>query len=66
LCILYHAFTSCIGKKQGNFDHVFKPLANNHLDKDIVGGHDVEDQMFEDDEEVGLIIKHGHNDLFLK
>ncbi len=53
-------------RNKGIFDHAFKPLANDHLDKDIVGGHDVEDQMFEDDEEVGLIIKHGHNDLFLK
>jgi hypothetical protein len=39
-------------------------LANDHLDKDIVGGHDVDDQIFEDDEEVCLIIKHGHHDLF--
>ncbi len=53
-------------KNKGIFDHVFKPLANDHLYKDIVGGHDVEDQMFKDDEEVGLIIKHGHHDLFLK
>ncbi len=53
-------------RNKGIFYHAFKPLANDHLDKDIVGGHDVEDQMFEDDEEVGLIIKHGHHDLFLK
>jgi hypothetical protein len=53
-------------KTKGIFDHVFKPLANDHLDKDIVGGHDVDDQIFEDDEEVCLIIKHGHHDLFKK
>jgi len=51
-------------RNKGIFDHVFKSLANDRLD--IVGGYDVDDQMFEDDEKVGLIIKHGHHDLFLK
>jgi len=51
-------------RNKGIFDQFFKSLANDHLD--IVGGYDVDDQMFEDDEKVGLIIKHGHHDLFLK
>jgi hypothetical protein len=50
-------------RNKGIFDHVFKSLPNDRLDKDIVGGYNV-DQMFEDDEKVGLIIKHDHHDLF--